>query len=291
MRPKVTILVNSKAGSEAMSPPAIASAFCAAGMEPTVHQVEGVSLHATARGALKDGSRIIVAAGGDGTVSTVASALVGTDVALGILPLGRMNHFAKDLRIPHELEPAANTIAAAHTVLVDVGEVNDRVFLNNSGVGAYPHLVVERRRQRRTRWLSEAMAAVKVLREYRQLLVEVTADGIDRVVRTPFVFVGNNEYQLEGDDFGTRPRLDRGTLHLCMAPDIGRVRFAGIVASALIGRLATGRQFESICLPAIVIQAGSARMLVSLDGEVAVLSTPLTYRIRPGALRVVAPAP
>ena len=169
--------------------------------------------------------------------------------------------------------------------------MNGRVFVNNSGVGAYPHLVVERRRQRRTRWLSEAIAAARVLREYPQLLVEVTGDGIDRVARTPFVFVGNNEYQLDGGRFGARARLDRGTLHLCMAPGIGRMRFAGIVASALIGQLATGGQFESICLPALAIRSERARLLVSLDGEVALLDTPLKYRIRPRALRVIVPAP
>jgi diacylglycerol kinase family enzyme len=120
-------------------------------------------------------------------------------------------------------------------VRVDVAEVNGRCFLNNSGVGTYPHLVVERRRQRRTRWLSEAIAAATVLREYRQLLVEVTGDGVDRVAQTPFVFVGNNEYQLDGGRFGARPRLDRGVLHLCMAPGVGRMRFAGIVAPCAPG--------------------------------------------------------
>jgi diacylglycerol kinase family enzyme len=291
MRPRITILLNPQAGHAAITTEAIAAALDAAGAEPTIQQADGAHLHASARDALRDGSRIIVAAGGDGTVSTVASALVGTDAALGVLPLGTLDHFAKDLRIPTDLEPAAATIAAAHTVRVDVAEVNGRCFLNNSGVGAYPHLVVERRRQRRTRWLSEAVAAATVLREYPQLLVEVTGDGVDRVAQTPFVFVGNNEYQLDGGPFGARPRLDRGVLHLCMAPGVGRMRFAGIVASALIGRLATGGQFESMCLPACAIRSVGARLLVSLDGEVALLDTPLKYGIQPRALRVIVPAP
>ena len=289
-RPQVTILLNPQAGNAAISAEVMAAALEGAGAEATIQQADGAHLHARARAALKDGSKIIVAAGGDGTVSTVASALVGTDAALGVLPLGTLNHFAKDLRIPTDLEPAAATIAAAHTVLVDVAEVNGHFFLNNSGVGAYPHLVVERRRQRRTRWVSEAIAAARVLREYRQLLVEVTGGGVDRVARTPFVFVGNNEYRLDGGRFGVRSRLDQGVLHVCMAPGIGRMRFAAIVASALIGRLATGGQFESMCLPACVIRSVSAPLLVSLDGEVALLDTPLNYRVRSRALRVIVPA-
>ena len=290
MRPEVTVLLNAHAGHAAVTAEAIADALAGAGAEPAIQPTDGAHLQASVRDAVKDGSRIIVAAGGDGTVSTVASALAGSEVALGVLPLGTLNHFAKDLGIPTDLEQAAAAIAAALTRRIDVGEVNGRVFVNNSGVGAYPHLVVERRRQRRTRWVSEAIAAATVLREYPQLLVEITGDGVDRVARTPFVFVGNNEYQMDGDHFGARPRLDRGMLHLCMAPGIGRMQFAGVVASALIGRLAERERFEMICLPSLAIRSNRSRLLVSLDGEVAVLETPLKYRIRPRALRVIVPA-
>lgn len=290
MRPRVTVLVNRQAGDESITTQAIAAALDTAGAEPTVRQAGGAQLHATALESLKDGTRIIVAAGGDGTVSAVASALAGTDGVLGVLPLGTLNHFAKDLRIPTDLADAANTVVAGQTMLVDVGEVNGRIFVNNSSVGAYPQLVVERRSQRQARWLSEAIAAARVLRDYRKLLVEVVGDRVNRVARTPFVFVGNNEYQLDGIHFGARPRLDAGRLHLCMAPDIGRMRFAGMVAAALVGRLAAGGKFESMCLPECAIRAVSRRLLVSLDGEVALLETPLKYRIRRRALRVVVPA-
>jgi len=286
----VTVLVNPHAGHDANTSQAIADAFDAAGVEATVRQTDGARLSATALDALKDGTSTIVAAGGDGTVSAVASALAGTDVSLGVLPLGTLNHFAKDLHIPTTLDDAANTVVAGRTVLVDVGEVNGRIFVNNSSVGAYPQLVVERRSQQQAKWLSEAIAAIRVLRDYRKLLVEVVGDHVDRVARTPFVFVGNNEYQLDGLHFGARPRMDAGTLHLCMAPDIGRMRFAAIVASAFFGRLAAGGRFESMCFPECAIRSVSRRLLVSLDGEVTLLETPLKYRIRRRALRVVVPA-
>jgi len=290
MRPRVTVLVNPHAGHETNTTQAIAAALQAAGADVTMRESDGARLHATALDALKDGSSTIVAAGGDGTVNAVASVLAGTDVPLGVLPLGTLNHFAKDLHIPTALDDAANTVVAGHSVVVDVGEVNGRIFVNNSSVGAYPQLVVERRSQPQAKWLSEAIAAIRVLRNYRKLLVEIVADHVDRVARTPFVFVGNNEYQLDGLNFGARPRLDAGTLHLCMAPDIGRMRFAAIVASAFVGRLAAGGRFESMCLPECAIRSVSRRLLVSLDGEVALLETPLKYRIRRRALRVVVPA-
>src|SRR5687768_5791851 len=108
-RLRATVLVNPRAGHDAVAAPDIAAALEAAGVEPTVLQADGARLCAEALDAVKQGSRIIVAAGGDGTVSTVASALAGTDVALGVLPLGTLNHFVKDLHIPTDLEPAAAT--------------------------------------------------------------------------------------------------------------------------------------------------------------------------------------
>src|SRR6266511_4943051 len=99
--------------------------------------------------AARQAGGTIVAAGGDGTINAVASALVGTDTPLGILPLGTLNHFAKDLRIPLDLESAARTIIARRMIRVDVGEVNGRIFLNNSSLGIYPRIVEAREEHRR----------------------------------------------------------------------------------------------------------------------------------------------
>src|SRR5215212_7968240 len=105
---------------------------------------------------------LIVAAGGDGTISTVAAKLTDTGKTMGVLPLGTLNHFAKDLRIPLELDDAIATIADAHTVDVDVAQVNDRVFINNSSLGIYPHIVARREAQqvhlKRSKWTAFASA-------------------------------------------------------------------------------------------------------------------------------------
>jgi diacylglycerol kinase family enzyme len=109
------------------------------------------------------------------------------------------------------------------------------------------------------------------------------------VVQTPFVFVGNNEYQLDGLELGARRTLDAGALHVCLAPDMTRSGVARMIAAALARRLSTVRNLESHLIDAFSIEAGRRQLLVSFDGEVAVLPVPLEYRSVPGALRVLVP--
>lgn len=101
---------------------------------------------------IHEGYDMVVAGGGDGTVNTIASMLVGTDKVPGILPLGTLNHFAKDLKIPLDLEQAVDNLISGSIVSVDVGEVNGYIFVNNSGIGLYPHLVRHREWYRRRGW-------------------------------------------------------------------------------------------------------------------------------------------
>ena len=102
----------------------------------------GKEIHAATQSAVEDGIAIVVAGGGDGTVNAVASHLAGSDIALGVLPLGTLNHFAKDARIPLELEAAVRTIATGRRVPMDAAEVNGRLFINNSSIGLYPHIAL-----------------------------------------------------------------------------------------------------------------------------------------------------
>src|SRR5207244_13653059 len=102
-----------------------------------------------ARRAADAGHRIVVAAGGDGTVSTVAGALAGTRSALGVVPMGTLNHFARDLKVPIDVAEAAKAIVQGRETRVDIGEVNGRVFVNNSSIGLYPSFLMHRRHQER----------------------------------------------------------------------------------------------------------------------------------------------
>jgi len=172
------------------------------------------ALLAEVRDAVR-GACLVVAGGGDGTINSVASALDGSATRLGVLPLGTLNHFAKDLGIPIDLEDAVGVIAAGATRRVDVGEVNGRIFLNNSSIGVYPSIVQAREALQQAghrKWVALAIAAARVLRRQRRISVRMQADGRSSTWRTPFVMVGNNEYDATGLRLAGRSHLDTGRL-------------------------------------------------------------------------------
>jgi diacylglycerol kinase family enzyme len=262
----------------------------AGGGEPDLRIIEGPLVRTAASEALAHGSTIVVAGGGDGTVSSVASAILGSDAALGILPLGTLNHFAKDVGVPLDLDDAIRAIVGGRTVRVDAGDVNGHPFINNASVGMYASLVAERlamQRLGRGKWLAHALAAARVWRRYHRLHVLLRAEGRERAVPTPFVFVGNNEYQLSGLELGGRKKLDVGRLHVCMAPGMPRRRVARMIIVAIFGDVCRLEGFESFTASEVTLDAGIARLRVSLDGEVITLDSPLEFRIRRQALRVI----
>jgi diacylglycerol kinase family enzyme len=244
------------------------------------------------RAALSDAD-IVVAGGGDGTVNSVTSQLLNTKKTLGVLPLGTMNHFAKDLHIPVELEAAVETIIEGHVAKVDVGEVNGHIFVNNSSLGLYPSIVREREKQQRLgsgKWPAYVWAAVAVLRRYPFLDIRLDVDGKALSSRTPFVFIGNNEYEMETLNIGGRSCLDAGELSLYVTNRTGRLGLIRLALRALFGGLRQEKDFLAMCTKEIWIGTKHKRLRVALDGEVTVMAPPLHYRVLPGKLRVLAPA-
>ena len=268
--------------------------FLAHGCEAEVTLAKsGEDMIAAARKAIADGVLVVVAGGGDGTINAVASVMAGSGVDFGVLPLGTLNHFAKDLGIPLELDAAVRNVAEGRRVEVDVGEVNDRIFLNNSSLGLYPDIVRDREKQQhrlgRGKWLAAAWAAVAALRRFPFLDVGVAVDGRQHARRTPFVFIGNNEYTMHGLAIGERERLDGGTLSLYVAQRPGRLGLVRFAWRALWGRLAQERDFDVMLSDKFDIKTRHRRLRVATDGEVTVMATPLRYRIRPAALAVIVP--
>ena len=180
----------------------------------------------------------------------MASTLLGTDVAFGILPLGTLNHFAKDLGIPLDLDEAIAVIAQGHSISVDTGEINGRIFLNNSSLGLYPDTVRSRERQQRQlgrgKWVAFFWAAVAALRRYPFLDLTIDVDEQAYQRRTPFVFIGNNSYLMEGFNIGARERLDEGTLSLYVVQRTGRLGLLALALRALFGRLRQARDFDML---------------------------------------------
>jgi diacylglycerol kinase family enzyme len=289
----VKVLVNAQvARTDPDAAAKLAAAFAATGCTADVQVASGDRLSGLASAAVHRGEPAIAAAGGDGTLSTIAAVLAGTGTALGILPMGTLNHFAKDLGIPLALDDAVRAIAAGHRRPIDVGDVNGRPFINNASVGAYPRIVAEREqrmRRGRSKWQAQALAALTVWMDHRLVRMSIRGDGINRSVKTPFLFVGNNVYGLEGGDVGRRDALDRGVLHVCLAPDISRAGAAALVAASLFGHLGRLQRLESILTPTLAVDAPHSRLQLSLDGEITTLDLPLAFSIRPGVLQVLAP--
>jgi diacylglycerol kinase family enzyme len=294
----VPVIVNAAAGKGYKTEhfEDICKAFAEAGLEAMIVAArDGGEIASLAKRAVDQGHAIVVGAGGDGTMNAVASALAGSASAMGVLPLGTLNHFAKDLKVPLGLEEAARVIAANHQVDVDVGEVNGRIFINNSSLGLYPTLVIVRENQRRRlgrgKWHALFWATLTVLRRHPMLDVRLTLDEVAEDRRTPLVFIGNNEYKVEGFDVGSRERLDAGRLSIYLTRRRGRRGLLGLAVRALFGVLHQVRDFEALTAQAVTIATRHRVLPVATDGEVSAMTTPLEYRIRPRGLRVVAPAP
>ena len=253
----------------------------------------GDELVSLAKSAVSEKNARVAAGGGDGTVNAVAGVVAGTDTALGVLPMGTLNHFAKDAGIPLDLEESVRNFFTGQIARVDVGEVNGRVFVNNSGIGVYPHLVREREAQQRhghPKPVAFVIAVGAVLRRYSRLRVKLHMSEADALARlTPFLFVGNNKYEVAGLEVGRRMSLTSGRLWVCTAPRAGRRNLIGMAWRTLTGRV-SDHELNAIEVEEIWVEAATPRINVSTDGEVSLMATPLHYRIRPGALRVVLPA-
>lgn len=262
-------------------------------MEAEIRRLKGSDLRSAAEEAARSDADVVVAGGGDGTLSTVAGVLAGTQKPMGILPLGTLNHFAKDLGIPLDVAEAARVVAAGHVRNVDVGQVNDRVFVNNSSLGLYPLMVLDRdRRQARDgagKWQAMSFALLRVFRLFPLVTVRLTTDEGVAVRRAPLVFVGNNRYELNLFDIGSRVCIDKGELSLYVANAHTRWGMLKLVVRAILGRLEQSRDFDSFCLSGCLIETRRRRIHVAVDGEVIELPSPLEYRTRPAGLRVCLP--
>ncbi|MGH9939456.1 MAG: diacylglycerol/lipid kinase family protein [Blastocatellia bacterium] len=244
------------------------------------------------RHAIASGADVIAAGGGDGTISTVANQLVGTNIALGVLPFGTLNHFAKDLGIPLDPREAVEVICHGAIKQVDVGEVNGRYFINNSSLGVYPAAVRVRERWRPLvgKWPALAIGALAVLRRFPVLKLGLDMNGERLRRRAPLLFVGNNDYSVEWPDLGERERLDEGCLSVWLMREARRLALLRSAFSLLLGRLHLAQEIEASRVESLTVNSRRRRLRVAVDGEVIPLRAPLHYRIRPQSLSVCVPA-
>jgi len=290
----VIVNTNSGFGQSPQDLEAIAGELREAGIESRIVEAkDGEEIGDLARKEVKASVPVLVAAGGDGTISAVAEAVRGTDTVLGVLPLGTRNHFAKDLGIPVDRREAIRVIAEGHRKAIDVGEVNGHVFINNSSLGLYPDLVHTRearsRKLRHGRRSALTWAVLAAMRRTPLLRLTLRLEGEERHCRSPFVFLGNNEYDMQGFHIGTRARLDGGFLSIYTTT---RSRFGalfGLALRALFKRLNQAADFSILRARQVRVESREPRMLVATDGEIHMLETPLDYLIVPRSLNVLVP--
>lgn len=294
--PRVAVLANCASGGAAAIEERtrqIVGAFEATGVSPEVRCVASKDIERIARQLAAEKPDALVAAGGDGTVSAVAGALVGTRIPLGVLAMGTLNHFAKDVGIPLDLAGAAAAIVAGRTVPVDAASVNDRVFVNNSSLGLYPQLVLKRDARRARRGGSKRLATLRtslaVLRKLPLARVALDVDGRTESIATPLLFIGNNAYALEGRALGKRTSLQGGKLTVAHTRRAGAAGMGALALRALAGALDGADDLTLLEAQRVVVHAHRAHLRVALDGEVVTMRPPLEYRALPAALRVLVP--
>ena len=272
----------------------IKAALHAVKIDAEIELIDGGDCEVRSRAAAERCDPLLIVGGGDGTISAAASALAGTDTRLGILPLGTLNHFARDLGVPTDMEEAAKVIAAGSERRVDVAEMNGRIFINNSAIGLYPQMVIDRDLQRkrlaRSKRLAMVVASLRTLARFNHQRLTLTVNDEKARVDTPLLFVGNNDYRLDLGAAGQRESLDDG--ELCVLVMRKKTR-RGLIAASIRALLDRARRDDMVRLDGVErLRVSSHRgyLPVSLDGEVVRSEPPLDYRIRKQALIVMAPA-
>lgn len=254
----------------------------------------GAEVCQAAAEAARGNDDLIVAAGGDGTISAVSSALVGTNKTLGVIPSGTFNFFARKLKIPLDQEEAIRTLANGRTTDVNIGEVNGKVFINNSSIGLYPAALRERekayRKFGRKRLIAYIAGAVALLRRRRHVMrLRLSADGQERGLKSQFVFVCNNQDQLDFYRIRGGSCVANGALAIYTAPPLSPLQIARLGVHMLARRLDRTDDYEAQCARDLWVDTRRPEVEVAIDGERMTLPTPLHFRMHSQALRVRMP--
>ncbi len=244
---------------------------------------------------------VVVAAGGDGTINTVAQAALGSGCAFGVLPQGTFNYFSRRHGIPSETAEALQVVLAGYTQPAQVGLVGDRVFLVNASLGLYPQLLEEReewkRQFGRSRMVAFGAGLATLLRGHRSLRLRVESQGRERELRTPTLFVGNNALQLQQLGLPEAEAVDAGHLAVIALRPVGLLKMLGLLWRGAFGRLGEAEELIHVATRQLTVRPsrrlgtlGSKRIKVATDGEVAWMRLPLSFRVAPQTLELLRPA-
>lgn len=294
---RIRVLLNGGSGKRdtAQVPDLIRAAFEEFGAEAEIQILkQGNDIIAATRQALDDGFDTIVAAGGDGTISAVASVMRGSGATMGILPLGTFNYFARSLDIPLDIPEAVRLLTHGVKRQVRIASINDRVFLNNASLGAYPAILKTReeiyRRWGRSRAAAywSVLVALVTLRQPLHLRIEAGDKVIER--HTPLVFAVNNAFQLDQVGLDGRDEIAAGRLAIFIAPHTNRwgmLRNSLLLALGLAGR---NENFDLVAADHVKIIESHKSHDVACDGERSKMAAPYELRVIEDELTVLVPA-
>ncbi len=260
--------------------------------EMTVHIIEKTDdLRKIVRKALREGVQVIGAAGGDGTINSIAATLIGTKVPLVVIPFGTLNHFARDLNITGTPTEALQLFTGEYEKAIDVGEVNGFYFLNNSSVGLYPALVKQREKYEKQlgKLVAYGLAGWQVLRHPRLLRVRMKIEDKTENIKTGILFFSNNRAKMSPIGAGHRPRLDGQVLEAYIVRASSFFQFVRVAHSFLLNKLESSPLVTQVELCDVTVYAHQRYLRVACDGEVHDIPSPLNYKILPGALIVRMP--
>ncbi len=280
---KVVLIYNSKSGGQ-LTLPKIKQLFRKYKIDVdysfTVRQLGSNKLKSLVKRGV-----IIAVIGGDGTQNSVARLLVGSPSAMLPLPGGTLNHFVKDLGMSGAIEDILDGIKTAKTYRIDVGYVNNELFLNNSSLGLYPFTLIDRKSVSKilTKWVAATWAGVRQL--IRFPTHRLVIDG--RKVHSPFVFVGNNVYDITASLIPSRKSLTNNMLTVMVATSSSRLRLIKAIFSTVSGRTARQQDFVLSHRRALSIYSRHDVLPVSFDGEVKHLKVPLEYKVAAKSLKVM----
>ena len=261
-----------------------------------IREIQPARLDDEIRKAVNAGAKRILVAGGDGSICTGAGAICGSEVELAVLPVGTLNHFAIDSGIPTDLAEAAKVGAGTATATVDLGFAGDRVFLNTSSIGAYVTFVRLRDRlEKRFGYrLASLIAMIRIFVMMPTIGVQIEVDGVAQTYRTPLVFIGVGERELQLPTLGSRVKGGKRGLHIFVLRGRKRARLFVMALAAVARGVATVRrmpELDAFLVDHCAIDMRRRRATVAFDGETELMVLPLEYRTERDALRIVVPEP
>jgi diacylglycerol kinase family enzyme len=252
-----------------------------------------IDVRVTVRTALDAGLRTFVVAGGDGSVHHVAQALVNTEGVLGVVPVGSVNHLARDLAVPIDDWRAALEIAVRGEIRqIDVGRVNGRYFLNSVMVGIYTTVSEyrERFRSMHSRWRAYVKAARLALRHFPHVNLVVEMEGRVETFRTQMFVIAVNSYDLSQSGIvSPKTTFNDGRLSIYSLSFMSRLQFARAAAKYFRGKIGEVEGFRSVRVAQLRVDTGKRRLRISIDGELVEMQTPLQIAAVPSSLLVRAP--